>query len=179
LTRNKPRQGSAMRLPRMTTGQWMISVAGSAIVFAYFGVNLGAAMVITAFVGSALIARPVVWHDWLILLIGALSALPWIWLAYIYTFACRAAVFLGRWPYYAHPDPKDLPDRFHQSDFLDIVIPTIVSVILTCVLTLLVRRLVPWPRAVANALVILLALWLFAVAFIAIDPGGVLVWFAD
>jgi len=168
-----------MRMPRITTQQWMIVVAGAAIVFACFGVNVGAAMVITAFVVSALIAKPVVWHDWFIMLIAALSALPWMGLAYIYTFACRAALFLGRWPYYAHPDPKDLPDRFHRSDFLNIVIPTIVSVILTCVVTLLVRRLVPWSQAVANALVILLALWLFAVAFNAIDPGGVLDWFAD
>jgi hypothetical protein len=168
-----------MPMPRMTTQQWMISVAGSAVVFACFGVNVVAAMVIAAFVVSALVAKPIVWHDWLILLIGQLSALPWMWLAYFYTFACRAAFFVGHWPYYKHPDPDGLPVRFHQSDFLDNVIATIVSIILTCVVTLSVRRVTPWPRAVAYALAMLLALWFVEVVFNTFDPIGVLDWFAD
>jgi hypothetical protein len=102
-----------------------------------------------------------------------------MFLAYVYTFACRAALFLGRWPYYAHPDPKDFPDRFHQSDFVNVVMPTIVSVVLTCVVTLPFRRLLPWPRAVAYALAMLLVLWFVEVVFNTFDPGGVLDWFAD
>src|SRR5690606_36140810 len=43
------------------------------------------------------------------LLLLAVSALPLTWLSSLYFFAVRAAFYLGHWPYYGHPDPKDLP----------------------------------------------------------------------
>jgi hypothetical protein len=50
--------------------------------------------------------------------IAALSALPVAIVANAYTFAVAVAVHLGRWPYYGHPDPKDLPESFNRFDIL-------------------------------------------------------------
>src|SRR5437764_326712 len=73
---NQARRGPAMRLPRMTMQHRMIAVAGSSVVFACFGVTFAAAMGLAAFLVSALIAKPGNWQEWLVLLLGALAALP-------------------------------------------------------------------------------------------------------
>jgi hypothetical protein len=169
-----------MRLPRMTTRQGMMVVAGSSVVFASFGVNVISSTLIAAFLISFLIVKPVGWREWLILLIAALSAPPWVLLASAYTFAFRAALYLGHWPYYAHPDPKDLPARFHpQSEILEFLIPTIISVIITCKVWRLVIRLAPWPRPVPYALTALLVLWLLPIVLAMLDPLGVFEWIVD
>ena len=40
-----------------------------------------------------------------------LSILPIVCYGLIVAYACYAAAVVGHWPYYAHPDPKDLPLR--------------------------------------------------------------------
>ena len=65
-------------------------MAGMAVVFAVFGVNEGTAIIV-AFLISALITRPDVWRGWLLLVLAAVAALPFMLLASIYTFAFRAA----------------------------------------------------------------------------------------
>ncbi len=167
-----------MRLPRMTTQHWMIAVAGSSVVLACFGVTFAAAIVLTAFLVSALITRPANWKEWLVLLLGAFAALPSILLASLYTIAFRATLFLGHWPYYGHPDSKDLPDRFHPcSEFLEFLIPVMTSVSLTCLVGFAVRSTRPCQQfycAIGAALVIGIG----SIILLFLDPAGVL-WVVD
>jgi hypothetical protein len=168
-----------MRLPRMTIGHWMIVVAGASLTFALFGVTTAAAMVIAAFLLSATIAQPRDWREWLTLLIGALAALPAFFLASVHTFAMRAALFLGHWPSYDNPDPKTLPDRFHpQSEFLEVLIPVGVSVALTSLFALLIRR-VRSPLSISHALIVGMALAGLSFILLILDPAGALNWIMD
>jgi hypothetical protein len=52
-----------MQRLRLTTGHWIIAVAGSSVDFACFGVSVPVAMVIAAFMASALIAQPGSWQE--------------------------------------------------------------------------------------------------------------------
>ena len=94
--------------PRISIGQGMIAVAGSAVIFAVFGVNQAAAIVIGAFFVSACVTRPEVWQGWVLLSMAAVAALPFILIAAMYTFTIRAALFLGHWPTSYNPYPKKL-----------------------------------------------------------------------
>jgi fluoride ion exporter CrcB/FEX len=126
-------------MTRMTTQQWMIVVAGSSVVFACFGVNAVAAIVIMAFVISALIAKPSSRQDWIILLIGGLTALPWMGIAYVSGFNLR---------------PR----------FVSILAPTIVSVLLTWIVYSWAQDRGP-TLSLFRALVMLAALWWLAPIF--------------
>jgi hypothetical protein len=168
------------RWPRISIGQGMIAVAGSAVVFALFGVNQAAAIVIGAFFVSAWITRPEVRQGWVLLSTAAFAALPFILIAEMYTFAFRAALFLGHWPTYSNPDPKDLPDHFHPAtEFLEFVIPMLVSVAVTYLFFTLVMRFATWPRRLQFGLAAASLLWLFAFILVAGDPFRVLDWILD
>jgi hypothetical protein len=92
----------------------------------------------------------------------------------------RAALFLGHWPYYAHPDPKDLPDRFHpHSEFLQIVIPFLMSVTLTTLFAFLLIRFALPHRRFYYAVGMALALWVISYMLLMLDPAGVLDWYVD
>ena len=171
-----------MTFPRMTTRHWMIAVAGSSVVFAVFGVTSFVTMVIVALAFSAVITKPVNRQEWLILLIGALAALPWLWLVLLYTFALRAAFFVGHWPYYSHPDPKDLPDRFHpQSEFLEFLIPVIVSVAVISLFALVTRsaRSARQPLGISFAVGMAFILASVPIILLILDPAGVMNWIVD
>jgi hypothetical protein len=169
-----------MRLPRMTTRDWMIAVAGSSIVFACLGVSFAAAMVLVAFLISALIARPANGKEWLVLLLGAFAALPSILLAWLYTFAFRAALYVGHWPYYNNPDPKDLPERFHPySEFLKYLVPVVISVASTCLFAFAVPRLARPCRQFYCAVAGALAIGALPILLFFLDPAGVWEWIID
>ncbi|RXK55768.1 hypothetical protein ESB00_07745 [Oleiharenicola lentus] len=40
-----------------------------------------------------------------------LSALPLVCFLVLFAYGCYGTVVVGHWPYYAHPDPKELPLR--------------------------------------------------------------------
>jgi MFS family permease len=165
--------------PRISIGQGMIAVAGSAVVFALFGVNQAAGIVIGAFFVSAWITRPEVWQGWVLLSMAALAALPFILIAAMYTFAFRAALFLRHWPTY-NTYPKNLSDHFHRaSKYLDFVIPTLVSVAVTYLFFTLVMRFATWPRRLEFGLAAASLLWLFAFVLICGDPFRVGEWILD
>ena len=120
------------------------------------------------------------WHVWAVLQVTAIAALPSILLSSIYTFAFRTAMFLGRWPYYGHPDPKDLPERFHpQSEWLEIIIPTVTYAVSVLSLTFLVLRFARPDRRILAAIGAALAAWLLSYSVMLLDPFGVLDWWAD
>jgi hypothetical protein len=173
------RSASSPRL-RISIRQAMIAVAGAAVAFAVFGVNHAVTMVLVGFFASTLIARPAVRQDWLLLLTASIAALPFILLAWMYTFAFRAALFLGHWPRFNNPDPSYLPDHFNpHTEFLEFLIPTIVSVALTCVFVAQVMRFAAWPRRLKFALFPATLLWLLAFLLLVGDPAGIMGWILD
>jgi hypothetical protein len=165
---------------RLTIRQWMIAVAGTAALFAAFGVNTAVRMLIVGFFVSALFTRPEDRQAWVVLLLSAVAALPMMQSASLYTFACRAALFLGHWPSYNNPDPTYLPDDFQpQSEFLAFVIPTIISVAVTCLFATLVARFASRSRRIAFALTPAILLWFFSYLVLLADPFGVMNWLMD
>ena len=168
------------RMLRLTTRRWMIAIAGLSVVLAWVGVTLPLAIVVSAFVLSALIAKPDSWQVWLILLVGAIAALPLTLFGYIHAFAIRAALFLGHWPYFAHPDPKDLPGRFHsQYEFIDLLIPVMVSVSFTSLFASLVCRFARPSRKIPYAIGMTLTFWVLSLFLLILDPTGVVAWYMD
>lgn len=174
------RRGSNADTAFRSTRHWMIVVAGVAVVFGVFGVNKGTSMVLVAYLISLLIFRPDVWQARLLQVLASCAALPFILLASIYTFAFRAALFLGHWPYYAHPDPKDLPVHFHpHTEFLEFVIPTVASVIVTCLFVRTIMRFATWGRRLQFALLAAFLLWMLSYLLLVSDDFGVLKWIMD
>jgi hypothetical protein len=158
----------------------MIAVAGAAVVFAAFGVNAAVGMVIVAFFISALITKPKDWQTWVVLVLAAAAGLPVMQLAWLYTFALRAALFLGHWPSYNNPDPKDLPDEFHpQTEFLMSVIPIVVSVGVTCLFATVMARLAPPSRRVVDAVFTAIFFGFLSYMVLGADPFGFLNWLLD
>jgi hypothetical protein len=167
------------RWPRISIGQGMIAVAGSAVVFALFGVNQAAAIAIGAFFVSAYITRPEVWQGWVLLSMAAVAAFPFMLMAAMYAFTIRAALFLGHWPSF-NTYPKNLPDHFHPaSEVLEFVIPTLVSVAVTYLFFTRVMRFATWPQRLEFGLAAALLLWLVAWALICGDPFRVREWIFD
>jgi hypothetical protein len=172
--------GLCQKALQTSIGQWMIAVAGTAVVFAVFGVNGAVGMVAVALFVSVLITKPDDWRDWVVLLIGAATALPLMLLAWLYTFALRAALFLGHWPSYNNPDPRNLPDEFHpQTEFLMSVIPIVVSVFMTCLFATLMARLAPRSRRIVDAVFVGIFFGFLSYMMLGADPFGVLNWFLD
>jgi hypothetical protein len=177
---NEETSAPSLRPFRISIRQGMIAVAAAAVVFGLFGVNWSVTMVIVAFVISALVTKPDVWQGWALLSIAAVAALPFMLLAFLYTFAFRAALYIGHWPSYNKPDPKVLRAHFFpQTEFLEFLVPTFISIAVTCLFVTQVIRFATWPRRLEFALWVALLLWLFAFLFLGGDPAGVLNWMAD
>lgn len=116
----------------------------------------------------------------LLLAIAAFSALPLAWLAVPYTFAFRAALFLGRWPYYGHPDPKNLPEHFHpHTEALEPLIPMILFVVQAGLFTFFIARFTPRARWLRCAAVTAASLWVFTFLLFVLDPAGAFEWIMD
>lgn len=112
-------------------------------------------------------------------LLGVGSFLPTL-LAAILVHAYRASLYLGRWPYYGHPDPKDLPAGFHPpSQILAFLIPAAtwgMSALLPgCLILKRVRRR-QWLNA---ALGVVMLVWTASCIVAAVDPGGIIEWILD
>ncbi len=70
----------------MTTRDWIIAVAASSIVFAWFGVTVNVALMIAAFLVVVLISKPRNWQEWFIMVSIAFAASPWLLFASMISF---------------------------------------------------------------------------------------------
>ena len=70
----------------MTTRDWIIAVAASSIVFAWFGVTVNVALMIAAFLVVVVISKPRNWQEWFILVSIAFAASPWLLFASMISF---------------------------------------------------------------------------------------------
>ena len=116
---------------------------------------------------------------WPISLIAAGAALPLSYLTMLYTFALRAALYLGHWPYYGHPDPKDLPEQFDPPEFLELLIPALAFSFQAVLVVLLVKRFAGSARQLQAAGLIAISLWFLSLTLFLSDPVGVLDWIMD
>jgi hypothetical protein len=155
----------------------MIAGAGQAVVFAVFRVNRFAAILIVAFVLSALVLKPRQWQAWLLLSIAAIAASPYgLLLADRYTFAIRVAIFLGYWQTYNNPGPNSLPVNFHpQTAWLNYLVPTLVSTVGTRLFMKMCMKLATWPQRLQITVLALPAAWGIALLLRELDPPGVLI----
>jgi hypothetical protein len=102
-----------------------------------------------------------------------------LWVAFVVG-AVRAWAFLGYWPSYGHPDPKDLPTEFGPvPEWMEVASFPLAAAALTCFSLYCFRQALPkrwwlwaavglWPLA-----------WLLVYELARIDPGGVLDWAFD
>ncbi|MFP5247632.1 MAG: hypothetical protein ACLGH0_13150 [Thermoanaerobaculia bacterium] len=91
--------------------------------------------------------------------------------------AIRAWRFLGHWPSYGRPDPKDLPP-FLLDARIETAAGYAVAVIAAVATTYATRRW-RWQRRLLVAIAGVFALWLATFALWYADPGGVVEWYAD
>jgi hypothetical protein len=99
-----------------------------------------------------------------------------LWAAMV-THAIRASRFLGRWPSYGQPDPKDLPP-FLLNERLEAFVGYGLVICGTGALTYATRRLRPVRRLIISAIGVVL-LWAVAWVLAWLDPGGVVEWYVD
>jgi hypothetical protein len=116
---------------------------------------------------------------WRLMPIAALAALPLAVAAVPYTFAVRAAAYLGLRPYHGQPDREGLREESHPSDFLELLIPALVFLIETALAVLLVERFARPERRLRAIGSIAGALWLLSIATFFLDPLGVLEWILE
>jgi hypothetical protein len=118
-------------------------------------------------------------NRWIVLLLAAVAALAPAFLAIPYTEAFRAAIYLGHWPYYGHPDPKDLPDDFQPPEVLEVIIPGVVFVVSTTLIQMVVGYVGLPRRRLMYSLSILGTLWFSSFVILLADPFGVMEWIMD
>ncbi|MEW4570709.1 hypothetical protein AB1L88_22825 [Tautonia sp. JC769] len=106
------------------------------------------------------------------------SALPFALLSSLYFFAVRAAFYLGHWPYYGHPDPKDLPPDL-PCEWLKYAGPPAVLALQVVASRPLVGRCRDYGGRLLLAFAMFPASLMLCFALLVSDPVGVLDWFMD
>ena len=108
------------------------------------------------------------------------GAFPLVALAAVFTHAYRASLYLGRWPYYGHPDPKDLPAGFHPPSWpLAYLIPALVLLLSTIVPGHVIFRRVRRRWWLCAAVGVVGFVWIASFVVGRLDPGNVIEWIID
>ena len=109
-----------------------------------------------------------------------LGFMPLTWWFSVLTHAYRARLYLGRWPYYNNPDPKDLPAHFlPQTEILERVVPWFALLMLVTVCLCLLRRVKDHKKRMLCASALFVMGWIGIVALLFLDPGGFFEWILD
>ncbi len=111
---------------------------------------------------------------------AAVGMLPFAWWLAILTYAWRASMFLGHWPSYGHPVPKDLPYEFALTNaWLDWCVPIVGLVLTTGGMAWLLRRITNYKVRMLCGSALLFGGWAAGIALLWCDPGGVQEWICD
>jgi hypothetical protein len=107
-----------------------------------------------------------------------LAASPALLLFEFFAYVVRARLYLGHWPYYNHPDPKQLgwwiQHSLLQAGFVGFPFAAIAAAFLAAVGRARSREFPIW-TIIATAVVASAVL----ITFARIDPGGFMDWFWD
>lgn len=112
--------------------------------------------------------------------LAAFGMLPWFLWFRLWTYAWRARLYLGHWPYYGHPDPKGLPEHFlPQTEVYEQIIPWGISLVLVLAITVLISKLKDYKTRMVVGVFLVAAGWVTAFGLMFLDPGGFMEWFLD
>jgi hypothetical protein len=107
-----------------------------------------------------------------------LAGFPLLLLLAFFGYVVQARLHLGYWPYYAHPDPKQLgwwiQHSLLQLGFVGFPVVALVAVVLAIIGRTSSRKFPFW---LITATVIMAAASL--IVFARVDPGGFVEWFWD
>ncbi len=107
-----------------------------------------------------------------------LAAFPVFLIVALLGYAFTACVYLGHWPSYSNPDPKQLGWWVHHSALqIGFVGFPVVTILAFCLA--IVGRLRSRDFPIGTVVITAVASIALAVAFAKIDPGGVMAWFWD
>jgi len=107
-----------------------------------------------------------------------LAGFPLLLLIVFFSYVLQARLFLGQWPTYSHPDPKQLgwwiQHSFLQLGFIGFPLVALVAIISAIVGRTRSRDFPAWTVIALTALACGVL-----IAFARVDPGGFIEWFWD
>lgn len=110
----------------------------------------------------------------------AVGFLPFAWWTSVLIFSVRARQYLGRWPSYDHPDPKQLPEELGSIPaWVEDVVPVLTLAVLIGLALLVMARWVPKRRWLWTAVLVWLVAWGCFYGLAVSDPGGFIEWALD
>ena len=114
------------------------------------------------------------------------SVLPIVCYAALLAYAIYAALVVGHWPYYSHPDPKELPAGALTAAVLVITLFGLLSVVLIPVVYAGYRAIALWKRwqfrtAVSSIVIFTIGAAVWAIDFTLIHVGkhSLISWILD
>jgi len=107
-----------------------------------------------------------------------LATFPFVLLAVFFSYVLRARLFLGHWPSYNQPDPKQL-GWWIQHSFLQVGFVALPAVALGAVILAIVGRFQRRDFPVRTIIAIAALACGVLIAFARVDPGGFIAWFWD
>ena len=107
-----------------------------------------------------------------------LATFPFLLLIVFFSYVLRARLFLGHWPSYNQPDPKQL-GWWIQHSFLQLGFIAFPAVALSAIILAIVGRFHRRDFPVWTILAITALACGVLIAFARVDPGGFIVWFWD
>lgn len=115
-----------------------------------------------------------------VLSILTLAWLPTAWWVACVVAAVRVWLYLGHWPYYGHPDPKDIPAHAGPvPEWVELASFLFSLLLLVWVPLFGLRRVVRMRWWLTVSAVLWPAAWVGFAALARFDPGGVLDWILD
>src|SRR5262245_47291751 len=135
-----------------------------------------------AFINDALtkLRRPFVGKERLAIITLLLAVFPLLLVLGSLSYACEAAIYLGHWPSYNNPDPKQLPGWFAiQHDALGVGLLASEAIFCLAIGLAIVGRICSREFPLAWMILVAAVSVGLALVYVHFDPGGVLSWFFD
>ena len=107
-----------------------------------------------------------------------MATFPFLLLTVFFSYVLRARLFLGHWPSYNQPDPKQL-GWWIQHSFLQLGFISFPAVALSAVIFAIVGRFHRRDFPLWTIIAITLLACCVLIAFARVDPGGFIEWVLD
>jgi hypothetical protein len=107
-----------------------------------------------------------------------MSLLPALYVPVLWGYGYCASTYLGHWPFYDHPDPKDMHMKLLHSIVWASMLTSLGALLLWPITAYSFWKRMSVRRFIANTLIFAVAVAAFW-AQIRIDPGGLFEWYID